>query len=305
MKLGATPRTNLHDWASLRPQLLFAFDQPVSAANINGKWKRRDEFSAWLVRKGWVKVRVGEESCTCEPGQWLMLQAREIEQEFSEDAHLLSLRVAQVWPDGAALFPGGIRRLSAREYPRLEALAKPLLRYMEEAIPWNDLVEDPRRFFLWKSRISYFDYINYERQLLAWLKELAGVLIREGARMHVPENIDVRMAGVIQAMDLIPVGRPFPKNLILREGGLSLDRLNQLSLEAYGHTLHKYWENRRLDWACRMLESPNIRIKEVSLELGFRELSHFSAWFKRLAGLSPRKWRTGLSPATEPNRYWE
>jgi len=69
------------------------------------------------------------------------------------------------------------------------------------------------------------------------------------------------------------------------------DRMNSLALEASGQTLHRYWESRRVDWACRMLSTPSVRIKEVALELGFSEFSYFSAWFKKHQGQSPRNWR--------------
>ena len=282
-------KTNLHDWASLRPRLLFAFDQAVPARDINGKWERRSEFSAWLLRKGWVKVTVEGESCICRPGQWLVLHARKIEQEFSADAQLLSLRIAQSWPDGAGLFLDGVKILDARRYPKLERTALPLLRYM--MAPWGKDMEDPRDVYLWKARISYFELIDHERELLAWLKELALALSAESAVMHVPKATDARVTRVLQILDLASVGEAFPKERILKEGGLSLDRLNQLCLKAYDYTLHRYWENRRLDWACRMLESRRTQIKEIALELGFGDLPGFSGWFKRHRGRSPRQWR--------------
>jgi len=292
MAVGTIPKTNPHDWATLRPQLLFAFDQPVSPV-INGKWTRRNEFSAWLVRKGRAKVCVEGETCECGPGQWLVVHAKEIEQTFSPGTHLLSLRVAQSWPDGSALFTEGIQLLGAREHPKLEKLALPLLRYMRTKLPWQNQAEDPdpRETFLWKAQITFFEFIDCERRFLAWLKELAIALSGKGAAMHLPENASARMARVFQALDLVPPGRPFPKEQILREGGLSMDRLNQLSLEASGHTLHRYWESRRVDWACRMLSTPSVRIKEVALELGFKEFSYFSVWFKKHQGQSPRNWR--------------
>jgi AraC-like DNA-binding protein len=38
-------------------------------------------------------------------------------------------------------------------------------------------------------------------------------------------------------------------------------------------------------------------VKEIAYELGFSSLPHFSAWFRRRNGLSPRAFRARAAPA--------
>jgi AraC-like DNA-binding protein len=295
VRFSKQPEASLHDWRKIRPELVFIFDEPVPADRINGKAVRRNEFSAWLVRRGWVFLKADGVCRRCEKGEWLISFGRNIEQEFSSDAHLLSLRIVQSWPEGSALFSGSpLHALSSARYPELEKLAMPLIKAAETGVAWRETGEDPRRSFLWRTRLDYFEYIDYERDLLAWLKELARALVCEGAEMFVPSHQDPRLSGVLHILDSTPPGGSFPQDELVKSGGLTLDRLNHLSVQAYGYTLHAYWEQRRVDWACRMLEQPATQIKTVALELGFLRLPHFSAWFKRHCGASPRAWRERL-----------
>ena len=118
--------------------------------------------------------------------------------------------------------------------------------------------------------------------------------MHEGAAMHVPGSNDPRLASVFQVVDARSPSDPFPEASVCRASGLSIGRLNRLCVQAYGFTVHAYWERRRVQRARQALEVPAIRVKEVASELGFVQLSHFSAWFKRHAGASPRAYRQSL-----------
>lgn len=296
MSAAQLPLTNLREWIRLRPELVFIFDEPVPAKWANGRGERNNEFSAWLVRRGWARVTVDGKMCHCPAGNWLICFGRNIEQEFSSDAHLLSLRVAQYWPDEQPLFSGPpLHVVPASRHPQLEKLALPILKSVRPRVAWKTHEEiDPRRAFLWSSAMDYFDFIDLEVRMLRWLKELAGALVKEGRSMRVSGNHDERLARAFHLLDSAAPADRFPKEALVRTAGLTLDRLNHLSVQTYGYTLHKYWEQRRMAWASRLLQLPGNRIKEVSLQLGFIELPHFSAWFKRQTGLSPRQWRTQL-----------
>ncbi len=288
--MGETiPKCSLHDWASLRSELLFAYDQRIPAGTVDGKGTRGQDFSAWLMRRGSAWVRSDGEEVTARKGEWLICFGKRIEQRFSSDAHVLSLRVLQGWPDGSPLFSGStVHVLEAVRHPGLERGALPLLRFVKN-ISWNQSLDDPRNSFLWKTRLDYAAYIQYERQLLAWLVKLAQSLVKEGRTMHVPQNTDPRLARVFHVLDSLPPGRSFPLKDVCRASSLTSGRLNFLCIRAYGFTTRAYWERRRVEQARQALQLPIVRIKELALELGFLQLSHFSAWFKRHVGVSPRQ----------------
>lgn len=288
------PKCNLHDWASLRSELLFIYDRVIPPGSGRSRGSREGDFSAWLVRNGRARVVADGAEAEAGPGQWLVCFGKQIDQTLDPDTHLLSLRILQDWPDGSPLFSGGpLHVLDAARHPKLEKLARPLLR-MAGDVHFDNLRLDPRERFLWKTQLDYLTYARYQRHLIAWLAALAESLMNEGTAMHVPGSNDPRLARVFQVVDARSPSDPFPEKAVCRASGLSIGRLNRLCAKSYGFTVHAYWEKRRVQRARHALEMPAIRVKEVASELGFLQLSHFSAWFKRHAGASPRAYRKSL-----------
>jgi AraC-like DNA-binding protein len=288
------PKGSVHDWESLRSELLFIYDRPVAPESHMRKGNREGDFSAWLVREGGAAVIADGERASAVPGQWLVCFGRQVEQSLEPGTHLLSLRVLQDWPDGSSLFPGkALHVIEARDHPQLEKLARPLVR-LSGNLSLDTSAIDPRVEFLWKTQLDYLTYCRYRSHLSEWLAALASALVAEGGSMHVPGSNDPRLARMFQVIDAVSPGDAFPEREVCRAAGLSIGRLNRLCVQAYGFTAHAYWEKRRVQRARQALESPDVRIKEVASQLGFVQLSHFSAWFKRHAGASPRAYRQEL-----------
>ncbi|MGE9290474.1 MAG: helix-turn-helix domain-containing protein [Puniceicoccales bacterium] len=288
------PLANLHDWSSLGVNLYFIYDLEIPAGQGNMKQKRSAEFSAWFVRRGWAHVICDGYEVQAGVGEWLLCFGENIEQTFSDDVHLLSMRLKQNWPDGRPLFSGSpLYLLEGEKVPRLEKLAIPLLQLVKKRT-WKGNVEDPNDSFLWGRRIDCDTYFDYQIRLFQWLRELARVMRREGVETHVPNAMDSRLVRAIQTLDSTLPGDSFPEDEIVHATGLSLGRLNRLAANEWGCSLNAYWENRRVAHARKGIEFPAKRIKEIASELGFSQLSHFSAWFKRHFGDSPRAYRAKI-----------
>jgi len=284
-------RCSLHDWASLRSELLFIFDQPVPVGSLQASGTREGDISAWLVRRGRVRMEADGEMAEAHVGEWLICSGHEIRQEIAPGTRLLSLRILHGWPSGKSLFAGSpLQLLAAKRYPRLERLALVLMRVVGR-IRVNDAADDPRESFLWQTRLDYSTYLRYERTLLAWMAELTHAMAAEGRRVQAPGDVDPRLAKGFHVVDSLPPSASFPEEALERASGLSIGRLNRLSAQVYGFTVYGYWERRRIERAKLALEQPAVRIKEVASDLGFVQLSHFSAWFKRGTGVSPRAFR--------------
>ena len=58
--------------------------------------------------------------------------------------------------------------------------------------------------------------------------------------------------------------------------------------EETGESIIAYYNRLRLDAARRMLSEKNESISEIAYALGFHTPSHFSSFFKKMSGLSPR-----------------
>lgn len=287
------PRRSLHEWSLLRPELIFIYEQTLPAGAADMVYEREEDFSAWLVRRGEVWLRCDGVERRAVAGQWMVCFGRHVEQKLVPNTRLLSLRLAQQWPDRSAVFEGeAVQVLEAAKHRGLEKLALSLLRQVVKV----SAQEGRRRegIFLWRThltRLDYFSYLGYERRLLAWLGELTRSLAREGVAMRAPGESDPRLVRALHALNRLAAADRFPAEELSRMSGVTMGRLNAIFARAYGCTTHAYWERRRAERARHALEIPGSRVKEVAAELGFVQLSHFSAWFKRQTGTAPREYR--------------
>jgi len=81
---------------------------------------------------------------------------------------------------------------------------------------------------------------------------------------------------------------------VARHCGLSLSRLAHLFREQVGQTPRQFFEEKRFERACRLLELTQNPIAVVAAEVGFGDPFHFSNRFRRRMGLSPRDYRRRL-----------
>jgi len=83
---------------------------------------------------------------------------------------------------------------------------------------------------------------------------------------------------------------------IALHSGLSLRHLNRLFNQEFNMPVFQYVQQKRLEKACVLLENPGISISQTAQYCGFRQSSHFSAWFSRHTRHSPRAYRTDKNP---------
>lgn len=280
---------SLRDWENLRTHVLFVHDSILPAGTVDGDFQRHGEYGAWLLRSGSGRIDVGNEHAIASPGRWLFCFADVLHQSVSPDARLLSVRVASAWPDGEPLFRGRtFVQVDAAAHPRLEQLAMAMRHALGEVAPRP---EHPSFTFLRRTRVDYEGYTRYQHHLTEWDILTARIFREHGVSMRVPAGIDPRLAAALHEIDHLPLNAPFPRD-VEAVGGLSLGQLNRMCLRVAGQTLYAYWDNRRLARAKLMLRQPSASVKEIAYQLGFRQLSHFSAWFKRHEGASPRSFQT-------------
>jgi transcriptional regulator GlxA family with amidase domain len=66
--------------------------------------------------------------------------------------------------------------------------------------------------------------------------------------------------------------------------GVSPNHLIRLFRKELQTTPQQLWDRLRLEHARSHLRQPDVRVKEVAIDLGFKHLSHFSKWFKKHTG---------------------
>ena len=70
--------------------------------------------------------------------------------------------------------------------------------------------------------------------------------------------------------------------------------LNRIFRLHTGQTIHYYQMQCRMKAACSMLATTELTVKEIADSLGFSSASYFSELFKKLRGVSPLDYRSGM-----------
>jgi two-component system response regulator YesN len=77
---------------------------------------------------------------------------------------------------------------------------------------------------------------------------------------------------------------------------ISESHLSKVFKEIMHNTIGDYLIQYRIKEACRLLQNPNNRINEVSLQVGYTDQRYFSTAFKRIMGVTPGCFRDGDGP---------
>ncbi len=69
--------------------------------------------------------------------------------------------------------------------------------------------------------------------------------------------------------------------------GRSLSAFKRDFFEVFETTPHQWLLQRKMDYAEQALNGKEMKASDIYFMLGFNELSHFSAAFKKVKGMSP------------------
>lgn len=267
------------DWLNLSVHLLWCYEEELAQhAQDSSIYKNS---GAWLVRKGWVEVEHDGQVWRAEAGQWLIVRPVVRRQRWSENAQILSIAFEAKWPDGRSLIDEGLSLiLDAEEHPTLERQARKLVSEMNKtAIRTWDARSEP---------ITIHRYLKLQSVLSLWLSELIAAVRNADVRLQVKQDIDPRIIQVVRRIDELSSANFVDIEKLAETVDMSAVHLTRLFKEQLNVTPVAYHNRMRIEEAKRRLHVPDARIKEVSIDLGFTHLSHFSRWFKHHAGLPPR-----------------
>ena len=282
------PRASLAEWASLHAHLVWVYDGAVSPQGRSGRVSAFD-LTAWLIREGRVVVKLGERTWRAGPHEWLFPPPGERWQDFSADARILSVRFRAKWPTGEDLLPANVGvKIPAACCPELLRTATSLACFVRQQFPRaeTDLMQAPA---------TLADYLRLQTLFSGWLEAVMGALTDDGLVPAHMGKIDTRLRAAIRRLDCQPLAMSFNESTLARAVGLSVSQLNRLFLRQFGLSSRGYFDRRRYQHALTVLEESTRVVKEIASDLGFSSLPHFSAWFRRKHGVSPREFRTGRS----------
>lgn len=276
------------NWLNLNLQLLWCHNRRVAeGTRETGEVFRFTEFTnsaAWLVREGWARVEHDGQCHTALPGQWLIVKPGPRVQTFSRDARLLSIAFEARWPDGSPLYQEGLSLvLDAAAVPALEQKVRPILNAVMRIAPGTWDLRD--------HKADLQSFLSLQPLLCRWLAALAAVLDEHGIRHSGHFGIDERVRLAVDRLQARDLAEPLALENLAAEVHVSPNHLIRLFRRDLRSTPNQFWDRLRIEHAMSRLRQPDIRIKEVAIDLGFKHLSHFSKWFKRHAGKPPQSAR--------------
>ena len=276
------------NWLNLNLHLLWCHNRHVAeGTKKTGPTLQFTEFTnsaAWLVREGWARVEHDGQSYTAHPGEWLIVKPGPRVQTFSHDARMLSIAFEARWPDGSHLYQEGLSLvIKASEAPELEQMVRPILNLVMEIAPGT-----------WDVRDHPADlrcFLRLEQLLCEWLSVLSEILDGRGVRHSGHFGIDERVRIAVDLLHARDLADPLALEVLAAAVHISPNHLIRLFRKDLKTTPNQFWDRLRIEHAQSRLRQPEIRIKEVAIDLGFKHLSHFSKWFKRHTGRPPQSVR--------------
>jgi len=150
----------------------------------------------------------------------------------------------------------------------------------------------------------------WELVMVSLALEMLGILIREKSEIKDPykggqDRPSLSRARVVGHVRDISENFYRPKNLeeAAASTGLGVRRFGILFRETTGMSWRAFLQDKRIQYAKKLLGETEHSIVSICFECGFHELSTFYRCFKQQENTSPKKWReTMADPATRKCR---
>ncbi len=287
-----TPAPNersFSNWANVHTRLLWLYaGKPIQRQRSAGA-NPNTAYSAWWLRQGSVAVG-SSERLTARAGEWVLLPPRMIEFRFSDDADFVSVHFQAEWHDGRALFPDAEPVVVAEDHPGLSAPGglNPATLKLHRTVRRN---AGAATYLLREARCTLPQYLAIMEQATRWTRAWVEVMSEHGADLLQVDEQDPRVETAVRMIDATSLSVAFPERVIAKRVGLTIGHLDRLFVASMGMTVRAYAESRRFDLARRELRLSGRSIKQLSYELGFKQPSYFTVWFRKHAGMSPSVYR--------------
>ncbi|PTY06053.1 AraC family transcriptional regulator [Verrucomicrobia bacterium LW23] len=290
MSIAAQPAPSLtpHQWAGLRSELLWVYDHAPASLTVDHTYQQGHW--AWYLRSGHARIqRPQGRAMTVRAGTWVFPPRERLRIEFSPDLTLLSVHFLCQWPGGNNVFtraepitmPGADCPELLRRAERLERLTRRHFPHVGRG--FQQQLEKPTDYPL---------FLRLQNHFCDWLGTWFSARTQRGAR--VTEQLrthDNRALSILRLLNEAPLEHKFPAAQLVRDMELSEVHLTRLFVASFGISPAKYWEQRRMETARRLLEASALSHKEIAFRLGFRSAANFSVWFGRLQNATPGQYR--------------
>ncbi|MFA6959405.1 MAG: AraC family transcriptional regulator [Opitutaceae bacterium] len=272
------------DWSFLHARLLWCYEGEVDAPNRR-LFSQRNQLSAWWIQAGSVTVKHEEQTWKARAGEWIFCGPHPMHQDFSPDAHILSINFKLEWPSGDSLVDQ-ILVVPAADHPALGKAARSLLRFISRRFPRIGTALQPQP-------IELTAFFETQQLFAAWAQVYLKTVLSAGVVPARMSGLDPRVLAALRELDRHDWRKPFREKTLSAAAGLSAGHLDRLFVQQLGLTPRAYLQKRRLESATATLADSSIPAKKIAYDLGFSSASHFTHWLRRATGKSPREVRTG------------
>lgn len=178
-------------------------------------------------------------------------------------------------PSGAFCAEQSHRHVSFSDAPELNA---PL--YLEQAFFLEPILQSIVLEFRNK-------HIFFRGKVSALFKEALFEIVRTRHGGRKQQDVITRLQEYIDSN----ISQTITNRALGEATGYNPNYLNQLVLGVTGLSLHKYVLHRRLIRATELLATTQQPLGEISANLGFNSVSHFSSFFRQVTGTTPAQYR--------------
>ena len=241
---------------------------------------------AWLLRRGKGEIRVGEQRVTFGAGEWLIPGRNQSWQDFSANAHLLSVHFYAQWPDGGFLYDVGPGlKFRSRNHPELEPASLRLLASFESKPDSGASRSLP---------CPLPAHLRLKQAFFDWMAVFSGIMEQEGVSPSQPRHMDERVSEGVRWLNHFPLNEKFREQMLADHLGVSVTQMNRLFSRDLKLSPVLYLDQRRWERAEHDLQYTFRSAKEIAYSLGFCSPSYFTAWIRMRSGKTPKEFRRGL-----------
>lgn len=241
---------------------------------------------AWGVQEGGVTVRTAEGAWQAGPGAWVFMLPGRRHQAFRSGTRIWSISYRTGRARNAALYAGPAVLVLA-DCPALTAAGAALVASAETAAQRRPLGE------CFDIPCTAMDWLHLDAAFRAWMACAMSALQAHGVALTMDQRQDPRVGRALALIARDPWSEAAAPEPVARSLGVSRRRLEQLFHAGLGHGIAEARDRRRVDAAEALLDDKAVAVKQVAAQLGFSSSQAFSAWFRRHARMTPRRYRGG------------
>jgi|GEM_PF-1405160 len=276
------PTYRVDQWQTVDTQLFWAYRGNVAREFRHSK-EPSYHYGLWHLYQGRTEIDYGGGRLKAKKGDFVFLPPSKRTQDFTNNTELLSIRFLLNGPDGAPL-------LDCEHPMRLKGDTGALSHRGEELATRVLEGFGPYRFNLYRAKGRPAAHFELNSAFTRFLAALIQQLEDMGIGFNRLGDMDNRVVTCINRVKQSPMDKRWTEIDMAKVAGVSPVHLNRPFQESVGITAHTWLDEYKLTHA-RLVLMTDVQIKEAAYSLGFSSPQHFSTWFKRKTGQTPKEFR--------------